>query len=79
MEDDPISSLLAAARENGREQPPLEALGAAVRLREELERLEAVHVRRARVDGYTWSEIATILGVSKQAVHKKYGGRRRDA
>lgn len=77
MEDEPISTLLAG--ESARDQPPLEALRAAVRLRAELERLEAMHVRRARVDGCTWAEIATILGVSKQAVHKKYGGRRRDA
>jgi transcriptional regulator with XRE-family HTH domain len=40
-------------------------------------------VRRARARGLTWQEIAASLGVSRQAVHKKYGGRpllgRRDA
>lgn len=79
MEDDGIRSLLAAAREGAQDESPLAALHATVTLRKELERLEATHVRRARMMGATWAEIATILGVSKQAVHKKYGGRRKDA
>lgn len=54
---------------------PLSGLQAMVSARKELERLEAVHVRRARNNGATWAEIAASLGVSKQAVHKKYGGR----
>ncbi|MGW2161450.1 hypothetical protein [Nonomuraea sp. NPDC001699] len=36
---------------------------------------EAVAVRRARTQGDHWTEIAAALGISKQAVHKKYGGR----
>ncbi len=32
-------------------------------------------VRRARNQGATWEQIAAALGVTKQAVHKKYGGR----
>ncbi|UFU08457.1 hypothetical protein LQF10_18425 [Ruania halotolerans] len=52
------------------------ALDALVRLRREADRREAVLVRRARAQGLTWAEIATLLGVSKQAVHKKYGGSR---
>jgi hypothetical protein len=55
---------------------PLVGLGAVARLRGELERTEAVLVRRARNAGSTWTEIAAVLGVTKQAVHKKYGGRR---
>ncbi|MBK6311913.1 MAG: hypothetical protein IPF42_15570 [Candidatus Microthrix sp.] len=30
-------------------------------------------VRAARQDGRSWSEIATMLGVSKQAAQQKYG------
>jgi hypothetical protein len=54
---------------------PLTALAATAELRKETERLEAVLVRRARNTGVTWTEIAAVLGVSKQAVHKKHGGR----
>jgi hypothetical protein len=47
--------------------------------RKALERREATLVRRARRMGYVWEDIAASLGVSKQAVHKKYatGGTRR--
>lgn len=55
---------------------PLAGLGALARLRTETERTEAVLVRRARNDGATWLQIADALGVSKQAAHKKHGGRR---
>ena len=44
-----------------------------VALRRLLEQLEAVQVRSARVQGWSWQEIAAELGVSRQAVHKKYG------
>lgn len=55
------------------------ALNALVALRQESDRREAVLVRRARGEGLTWAEIAFLLGVSKQAVHKKYGGSRRES
>lgn len=55
------------------------ALAALVKLRREADRREAVLVRRARREGLAWAEIAFLLGVSKQAVHKKYGGSRREA
>ncbi|KIH96493.1 hypothetical protein LP52_24610 [Streptomonospora alba] len=74
MEEDLIAPLMESARG----ESPLLALRATVELRQEVERLEAIQVRRARTEGFTWSEIAVILGISKQAVHKKYGGARRD-
>jgi hypothetical protein len=55
---------------------PLEGLRHAHALRRRLEAQEEVLVHRARVAGATWTQIAGALGVSKQAVHKKYGGRR---
>jgi hypothetical protein len=55
---------------------PGRALRAAGQLRRGAERAETVQVRRARNAGLTWEQIAMALGVSKQAVHRKYGGRR---
>ncbi len=54
---------------------PLRALRALAELRRELDRREAVTVRRARSHGWSWQIIALSLGVTRQAVHKKYGRR----
>ena len=53
-------------------QDPAAGLSAARALRELAERLEALQVGNARALGWSWQEIALFLGVSKQAVHKKY-------
>lgn len=58
------------------DEDPRAGLSAAAQLRRQLEQLETVQVRRARNRGLTWEQIAAALGVSRQAVHKKYGGRR---
>lgn len=55
--------------------PPLEGLESTAAVRREMDRLEVLLVRRARNAGITWAQIADALGVSKQAVHKKHGGR----
>ncbi|MDQ3402478.1 MAG: sigma-70 region 4 domain-containing protein [Actinomycetota bacterium] len=55
------------------DRDPRVGLRAVAALRKLLEQLEAVQVRSARIDGWSWQEIAAELGVSKQAVHKKYG------
>jgi hypothetical protein len=52
---------------------PIQALRALAQLRKEVDRVEAVAVRRARNANASWQFIALALGVSKQAVHKKYG------
>ena len=52
---------------------PIVALNAIAELRKELDRVEAVTVRAARNRSASWQLIALALGVSKQAVHKKYG------
>lgn len=54
---------------------PRAALAAARELRRVADRTEAAVVRRARNGGMAWAEIAEQLGVSRQAVHKKYGRR----
>ena len=62
---------------------PAIGLKAVRSLRVLVERLEALQVGNARDQGWTWDQIAQLLGVTRQAVHKKYAGgrgplRRRD-
>lgn len=52
---------------------PIAALRAIAKLRKEIDQVEAIAVRRARNANAPWQLIALALGVSKQAVHKKYG------
>jgi DNA-directed RNA polymerase specialized sigma24 family protein len=40
--------------------------------RVDLARREEVAVRRARLAGLSWAEIGTLLGVTKQTMHRKY-------
>jgi DNA-directed RNA polymerase specialized sigma24 family protein len=54
---------------------PRTGLRAVRALRRLLEHLEQTQVRRARDLGWSWQEIAEVLGVSRQAVHKKHGRR----
>jgi hypothetical protein len=56
---------------------PAVGLRAVASLRVLLESLEALQVSRAREAGWSWQEIATALGVTKQAAHEKHGGARR--
>ena len=59
-------------------QDPREGLEAVVALRRLLDALEAAQVENAVVAGWSWAQIAAILGVSKQAVHKKHAERLRE-
>ncbi|QAY70175.1 RNA polymerase subunit sigma-70 [Xylanimonas protaetiae] len=52
---------------------PQQGLRAVRALRELADRLEVLQVRRARSLGWSWEQIASALGVSKQAAHKKHG------
>jgi hypothetical protein len=52
---------------------PATGLAAVAALRGLLASLEQLQVERAREQGWQWARIAGALGVSKQAVHKKYG------
>jgi DNA-directed RNA polymerase specialized sigma24 family protein len=51
---------------------PAVGLRAVRALRDLAERLEAIQVSHARDLGWTWQEIAAHLGVTRQAVHKKF-------
>ena len=59
----------------GGPEDPREGLEAVVALRRTLEALEAAHVENAFIAGWAWAGIAEVLGVSKQAVHKKHARR----
>ena len=65
-------AVTAATAETG---DPLEVLQRIAQQRRELDRAEVIAVRRARVGGVSWAFIATVLGVTRQAVHKRYGRR----
>jgi hypothetical protein len=51
---------------------PAVGLRAVAALRRLLDGLERLQVTNARDQGWSWEAIASDLGVSKQAVHKKY-------
>lgn len=51
------------------------ALAAVVALRRAADRLELAAVQCAIDKGWTWVDIAEALGVTKQAVHKRYARR----
>ncbi len=53
---------------------PSVGLAAVAALRRLVEELEVAHVHHARAEGMSWQTIADLLGVSRQAAHKKYAG-----
>ena len=58
---------LAAAADSS---DPGTGLRAVAALRRLLEQLEALQVDNARAHGWSWQEIAELLGASRQAVQK---------
>lgn len=54
---------------------PVVGLQAVASLRLLVEQLQDLQVDNARNQGWSWRQIAAALGVTKQAVHKKYSGR----
>jgi DNA-directed RNA polymerase specialized sigma24 family protein len=54
---------------------PEVGLRAVAALRVLVERLEMLQVDNARALGWSWQEIASRLGVTKQTVHRKHGRR----
>lgn len=59
------------ASEAGSRDPAV-GLRAVRALQELADRMEALQVENARSQGWTWQEIAQLLGVTRQAVHKKH-------
>jgi CRP-like cAMP-binding protein len=52
---------------------PEVGLRAVAALRALAERLELLQVENARELGWSWQDIASRLGVTKQTIHRKYG------
>ncbi len=51
---------------------PADALAAVIAMRRLADRMERAAVLRAIADGWTWQQVADALGVSRQAVHKRF-------
>ena len=51
---------------------PIDELAAVREAKRDLARREEVAVRRARHAGLSWEEIGTLLGVTRQTIHRKY-------
>ena len=60
----------AVDAEEPAEESPLEELMRIARAKHELAAAEAVAVRRARIHGFSWAEIGTMLGVSERTVQR---------
>ena len=53
-------------------EDPAVGLRAVASLRALADSLEELQVSRARSRGWTWQQVADALGITRQAVHKKY-------
>jgi hypothetical protein len=54
---------------------PAAGLAAVVALRRLADRLEDSQVEAAMRAGWSWSDVAEVLGITRQAVHKKHAKR----
>ncbi|MBL7493330.1 hypothetical protein I6A60_17010 [Frankia sp. AgB1.9] len=61
-----LAAVAAAADDPGT------GLAAVAALRGLMDQLEAMHVAAARELDWSWEQIARALGVTRQAVHRKY-------
>src|SRR5918997_901269 len=70
-----VRSAPQLARAAVRVDDPGAALTAVAELRSRLDALEEMHVETAVRAGWSWSRIASALGVSKQAAHRKHAAK----
>ncbi|MGQ0832671.1 MAG: helix-turn-helix transcriptional regulator [Microthrixaceae bacterium] len=54
---------------------PAAALAAVVALRRLADRLEMAAAKAAVEQGWSWTDVAAALGISRQAAHKKFARR----
>ena len=71
-----LQELIDIVRQDAGSDQPLDQLvvaaAAAAQLEETTDALLGHFVDRCRRDGRSWTEISTALGVTKQAVHKRF-------
>jgi ATP-dependent Clp protease ATP-binding subunit ClpA len=71
-----LQQLIETVRDDASSDKPLDQLvtaaAAAAQLEETTDALLGHFVDRCRRDGRSWTEISTALGVTKQAVHKRF-------
>src|SRR6266481_8319494 len=71
-----LQELIETVRQDADSNRPLDQLvaaaGAAAQLEETTDALLGYFVDRCRRDGRSWTEISNALGVTKQAVHKRF-------
>jgi DNA-binding NarL/FixJ family response regulator len=70
-----IMEKTAELAEGAASKDPEVGLRAVAALRVLTERLEMLQVGNARALGWSWQQIASRLGVTKQTVHRKHGRR----
>jgi hypothetical protein len=63
------------SRSKTRAADPAVGLRAVGALRRLAERVETIHVRLAREQGWSWEQIGDALGVSRQSIHAKHARR----
>lgn len=68
LDPDPTHLLQTAARKTN----PTQALQAIATLRQATDSLEHQAIEAALAAGHSWQDIADALGVTRQAVHRKY-------
>lgn len=67
-----MCELIRLAEVVANEADPLKALEAAAAMRAELEEQIVVLAGRVVVNGRGWPKVARVLGVTRQAVHRRY-------
>ena len=65
--------MLSSAAKEALDRNPGRALPAVRKLRLELEQVEEAQVANALARGWSWARIGRALGVSRQAVHRRFG------
>jgi ATP-dependent Clp protease ATP-binding subunit ClpA len=73
-----VQALIEIVRSDAPSDDPLDQLAQAARSVGEIEEVSDAllghFVESCRASGYSWSQISSALGVSKQAVHKRFAG-----